>query len=186
MPTAQTIQKREDDYFFHVVATEPAFVRALHKFGFSPAWFGIAVGNAVMGISRPNWTIYVPASRHSLNIHFEARTRNEYRIEIGPEPYVSKLDKKPEIKEQFSALLKRRADIMDVLRDRLLKYRGLPNNIIVSRANLLDADKTAAHTVVKFLSALPADPSPAQSAAFFVQVIEIVTPIVDEVLEHLR
>jgi hypothetical protein len=59
----------------------------------------------------------------------------------------------------------------------------MPLDITVSKAHQLQSTSVAAQTIVTFETALPSDPTPAQAAAFFSRVIEVVTPIVDYVVK---
>ncbi len=186
MPSSLTLQKEGDDSFLRQVAATPTFQTTLTANGLSAPYFGIATYNAVMIISRPDWTIHVPACDHSVNVHFEARARNEFRLEVGPEPYVDSLDKKPELLQRLLPVLAARAEIMDSLREQLQKNGSLPANITVTSSRLLASKAIRAHTIVKFTSGLPAEPTQEQTAAFHAGVINSVTPIVVSCLGKLR
>ena len=183
MPETLTDIKDADQQFFHAVVREPALRRALEARGFSTPLIAAAQHNAILILTRRGWTLPRPSAHaRTLNVHFEARTRSEFRLEVGPDPWIGGLDRKPEIKQEMAPVLARRARIMDALRSRLLNARDLPQGVEVNTRNLLRAEATAAHTVVKFKGGLPADPTPAQAAHFFVAVIEAVMPIVNEIL----
>jgi hypothetical protein len=179
-------EKKDDQRFFRLVSLEGKFPSSRRELGFGEPIFGLSLGNAVMLFSRPDWHIPVPESEWMLQIHFEARRRNEFRLEVGPEPYVSSLDSKPDLKRKFGPLLMKKALIMDALRIVLLAAHRLPNGIEVTRQNLLDPSRTASHTIVKFVSDLPDRPTVSQAADFYRHTVETVTPIVCESLRLQR
>jgi hypothetical protein len=137
-------------------------------------------------IWKPSWKLPRPTGHErTLGIHFEARDRRELRVDVGPEPYVGGVDKKPELKAALAPVLERKARVIRALRYRLIGAADIPTRFDANAKRLLDPSQTASHGVVKFSGCgYGADPTPTQAARWFAEVIEVITPIIDDVAER--
>jgi hypothetical protein len=120
MPETLTAIKNNDAEFFHSVRRDPVFAAVLERQDFQ-THIGDSQHNAVFLLWKKSWVLRQPAGHErTLMIHFEAKDRREMRVEVGPEPWVGGLDKKPELKAMLAPVLSRKTRVIRALRDRLL------------------------------------------------------------------
>jgi hypothetical protein len=180
MPQTLTESKEADEQFFEAVMRGTVLRQTLQRYGFNKQTIFPSQHNSVLVITKDEWTLY-PAQRQTkaLNIHFEARKRDELRLEIALEPYEGNVANKPDLFRQIQPLLTQKAQIIRMLRARVSNTNVLPTHIQVSTKYLPDPDEVRAQTIVKFIGTLPSALSPAQSASFFAEIVQAVTPLVE-------
>lgn len=178
-----TERKRADEAFFADVRQEPHLLDVLSKHGFGPPHVFSSQHNSVFLLTKDAWTLPALAGQcRTLNIHFEARDRCSFRLDIGLEPYEGNIEAKPDLFCALKPTLERKAKLTGALRDMIMNAASLPASVRSSIKHLPAAGKTRTQTVVKFASDLPTSPTPSQSARFFAQVIEAIAPLVENVV----
>jgi hypothetical protein len=183
MPETLTQRKKADKQFFEIVQVQSTLEATLKRLGLTRQTIRASQRNAVFGITKPEWTLSsLKGQSRSLNVHFEARNRHEFRLELGLDPYIGNVEEKPELFRELQPILAQKARLMERLRVLLKDTTTLPAYIEIVMTDLLAPDKTRAHTIVRFTGNLPTDPSPKQSALFFSEVIEAITPSVEAAL----
>jgi hypothetical protein len=177
-------QKEASEQFFREVLVEDALRQALAFHHLDVIEVGPSQHNSVLWISRRKWLLAALENEpKGLYIHFEARRRDELRLDIGLEPYEGNIENKPALFRQLTGTLARKTRIINELRSRV-SSAGLLPSIQVSTKHLPTAESTNSHTILKFKCQLTEDPSPRQSAEFFARVINHVAPTVDSMVDE--
>jgi len=183
MQKTLTQQKAGDANFFAQVTMQPVLQDALQRHGLNQPVVRSSQHNAVLGITKQEWALArLSGHSRSLNIHFEARNRRELRLELGLHPYIGNVEEKPELFRELQPVLAQKAMLLERLRTLLMAMPALPAPIEIAVKNLLAPGDPRSHTIVKFTGQLPADPTPEQSARFFAEIIEAITPQVEAAL----
>lgn len=185
MPETLTDIKNNDADFFHRIRHDPVLTAVLEQHDFQ-THIGDSQHNAVFLLWKKSWVLRRPIDHErTLMIHFEAKDRREMRVEVGAEPWVASLDKKPELKAALAPVLARKTHVIRALRDRLIGTADIPARFDANTKRLLDPTETASHGVVKFSGCgYGTDPTVEQAARWFAEVIETITPIIDEVADR--
>ena len=171
----------DQDYFL-ALSEDPTLRRVLRKLGLTEVRVFRMRHNAGIWISKPEWLIpSPPVYGQSVWIHFEARRPGECRLEIDTHPYVPGLGQKPDQLAELATAVQLKSLLLRRLRECIMAEPRL-QELGASTAALRDPEQPDAGTAVKFISGLPADASPAESAGFIATVVEQVAPLVDQCL----
>jgi hypothetical protein len=174
-----------DQEYFIAIGEEPALVRVLKKLRLTEVRVFEMRHNAGIWISKPNWLFpNPPVPNAAVWVHFEARRPGECRLEVDTHPYVPGLGQKPEKLEEMKVAVELKALLLRKLRVCVMEDQALLE-LGASTAALRDPEQPDAGTAVKFLSSLPEDASPSQSAEFIARVVERVAPLLDRCLADL-
>ncbi|HET6384979.1 MAG TPA: hypothetical protein VFJ58_16430 [Armatimonadota bacterium] len=180
MSESITEQKVAAVVFFKTVMEEPVLRAALREHGLSsnadPSQF-----NSVLILTKVEWTLpYWGSLPKTLNVHFEARRPDEFRLEVGLEPYEGNVGQKPELMRRIEPVLALKTGMV-----RALRIGGmlipLPARYQASVGHLPAPEETRSHTAIKFTSGLGADVTSRQAAAFYAEVIGAGAPLVEGV-----
>ncbi|MCW3055031.1 MAG: hypothetical protein JWN14_4201 [Chthonomonadales bacterium] len=183
MPETLTQQKADDAQFFERVKAQPVLQETLQRHALNKLVIRPSQHNSVLGITKQEWTLpRLTGQSRSLNVHFEARNRHEFRLELGLDPYIGNVEDKPELFRELQPVLAQKTRLLERLRTLLQKATTLPAHVDIVMTGLLAPDKTRAHTIVRFTGNLPTDPAPEQSARFFAEVIEAIAPMIETTL----
>src|SRR5688500_9941019 len=101
-----------DTLFFTSVLREEVLREAMRETGiesWNPA-IGSQPFNKVLKIWRPEWLLRLPqGDTEGVNVHFEARRRNELRIESELHPYIPSLKKNRQLESSLTSQLELKA-----------------------------------------------------------------------------
>lgn len=90
MPETLTQQKADDELFFERVKAQPVLLETLQRYALNRLVIRPSRHNSVLGITKEAWTLpRLAGQTRSLNVHFEARNRHEFRLELGLDPYIA-------------------------------------------------------------------------------------------------
>jgi hypothetical protein len=183
------MSKTDDSRFFLEVLKDPEFRDVRKRCGvkeWNPA-VGEQPHNSVLKLWKSNWLL--PLSHmdvievKGVNVHFEARVRNELRVEAEIDPYIPSLDKQPEIEHALKLQLDLKADLLKRVRERLLREEAL-RALGVTAKSQPETGKTSTQCAVKFTSdKLPKLPEPSDVAAYFARIVVSASPLIDEIIE---
>ena len=181
MPETQTQHIKADTLFFEEVQRQKTLQEALARYGFTRQEAGPRQHNSVLIITKEEWTLpRIEGQTKSLNVHFEARTRNGFRLEIGLDPYEGKVEHKPDLLQKIQPILAEKTRLLRKLRDLISNASSLPAHIQTSEKYLFAPEAIKSHTILKFIGNLPVDPSRVEAAKFFAEVIDAIAPMVDD------
>ncbi len=178
----KTEAKAVDQAFFMAVMDESAMQRVLDQHELDQIYLGPSQYNSILVLTKETWTLpYFHLMPKTLNIHFEARKPNEFRLEVGLEPYEGNIENKLELWNTLQPVLMLKAQIVAALRTRIL---GDPvtSPVHPTTNGLPSPEATRSHTAVKFVSHLPETLTPSQAASFYAAVITAAAPIVEAVV----
>src|SRR6185503_4064519 len=93
-----TERKDADDKFFEAVAREAAWMDVRARLSFDEQRILPSQRNSVLLLTRKAWYLpALPGQSKVLNVHFEARRRDELRLEIAIDPYEGNVESKPDL-----------------------------------------------------------------------------------------
>ena len=174
----------DDVEFFRQVLRDPALQDALkrHALAPDPTTPAASIHNAVLIFCKTSWVLPLLAGQDkTLQIHWEARTRHEFRLDVALDPYEGSIEKKPDLAQSLRPVLDFKADLFQRLRREILDDAEARTRLGANTSHLPAATAIRAQTVAKFDRDLSADPTASRSAQFFVEVIEALTPLVDHI-----
>ena len=180
----------KDERFFAAILEETGLGAALHSQGFDQREVKPGRGNrnAVLLISKPSWITPIrPGDEKRVRVHYEARRRGEFRVEAEVYPYEGSIDKHPDRETALRSVLNLKGAILGHLRERLTSDAALVERFGINTRQLDREIKTSTQTAVKLEQGLSASCSPAACAAFLVEILVGLTPVIDQVVgEHVR
>ena len=182
------MSKRDDGEFFRKVSDDLELQTVLRRCGVE-LWRPSVheqPHNAVLKFWNPRWLIEMPDGKgvEGVNVHYEARVRNELRVEAEIEPYIPSLAKLPIREAELKRQLAVKADLLAILRRRLLSHE-FASELGATERLQRPTDRTSTQCAVKFANHLPVSPDPADAAAYFARIIEKTSPIIDEIVRSI-
>lgn len=142
--------------------------------------------NELLQIWKASWTPTRPlGTPESINVHFEARSRGQIQVDVEISPYEGSLNKKPKRVVELKEPLALKARVNQALRDAILNNPEMACLGAHTRYLRSPADVTSCGAVKFERKTLGPDCSVADCAAFYAEVLDRVSPVIDRVIAQV-
>ena len=180
METSGTMTDKE---FFQAVSEEPLLARFLASDEWAPGHvYGPIHGrNAGLKVWKHAWRLsHLWPEEETVEVHFESRHRGRLQVDVEIYPYEGSIDKDSARLKALEGQLQLKRRLLTAIRNTVIRDSALCVSLGATTARLRDPDVVSTLGAVQFECDGDVADSPSAAAIYYVQVIQAVTPIIDQ------